>query len=67
MLGEALAWRDWRAQPPLVRGDELARELGVQPGPQLGALLAAVDEARFAGEVATREDALELARRELAR
>ncbi len=67
VLGEALAWRDWREQPPLVRGDELARELGVQPGPRLGMLLAAVDEARFAGEVATREDALERARRELAR
>ena len=38
------------------------RELGLEPGPQLGALLAELEEARYAGEIATREDALRLAR-----
>ena len=59
MLGHALA-----AQPaePLVRGDELARELGIRPGPGLGELLAQLEEDRFAGEIATREDALRRAR-----
>jgi putative nucleotidyltransferase with HDIG domain len=52
VLGPALAWRAWRAQAPLVRGDVLARELGISPGPPLGGLLAAIDEARNAGEVA---------------
>jgi hypothetical protein len=50
------------AEPPLVRGDELARELGIAPGPELGALLAQLAEDRYAGEIATRADALRRAR-----
>ena len=62
MVGHALARRTAGRQEPLVRGDELAAELGIAQGPRLGELLAALEEARFAGEVATREDALRLAR-----
>jgi putative nucleotidyltransferase with HDIG domain len=51
---------------PLVRGDELARELGIRPGPELGELLARLEEDRFAGEIATREEALARAREYLA-
>jgi tRNA nucleotidyltransferase/poly(A) polymerase len=51
------------AEPPLVRGDELAGALGLRPGPEIGRLLAEIAEARFAGEVSTRDEALELARR----
>ena len=49
-----------RADPaePLVRGDEL----GLQPGPEIGRILAVIDEERAAGTIATREEALELAR-----
>jgi putative nucleotidyltransferase with HDIG domain len=47
---------------PLIRGDELARELGIPAGPWLGELLAQLDEDRYAGEVATREEALRRAR-----
>lgn len=49
-----------RADPsePLVRGDEL----GLQPGPEIGRILAIIDEERAAGTIATREEALELAR-----
>ena len=43
---------------PLVRGDEL----GLEPGPEIGRILAVIDEERAAGTIATREDALELAR-----
>jgi poly(A) polymerase len=60
---------DWREQgPPSVpiRGDELARELGIEPGPELGRLLAGLTEAVYAGEVATRDDAVAAARRLLA-
>jgi len=60
VLDEAL--RGEAAPTPLVRGDELARELGVRPGPRLGALLAQIEEDRFAGVLATREDALRRAR-----
>jgi poly(A) polymerase len=47
---------------PLVRGDELARELGIARGPRLGELLAQLEEDRFAGELVTREDAIARAR-----
>jgi putative nucleotidyltransferase with HDIG domain len=62
MLGEALARRAEGPVAPLVRGDELSAALGIDPGPQLGRLLAQIDEARFAGEVTTPADALALAR-----
>jgi hypothetical protein len=47
---------------PLVRGDDLARALGIAPGPRLGDLLEAIAEARYAGAVATAEEAVSLAR-----
>jgi poly(A) polymerase len=62
LLGPALARRAEGRRPPLVRGDELVRELGLQPGPQLGELLAQLDEDRFAGAICTREDAIARAR-----
>jgi poly(A) polymerase len=67
MVGHALARRAAGRPAPLVRGDELAAELGLRPGPRLGALLAALEEARFAGEVRTREDAVAHARALLSR
>ena len=47
---------------PLIRGDELARELGIVPGPRLGELLAQLEEDRYAGAIATREQAVARAR-----
>jgi tRNA nucleotidyltransferase/poly(A) polymerase len=44
---------------PLVRGDEL----GLPPGPEIGRLLAEIEEERAAGTIATKEDALDYARR----
>src|SRR5215212_7905338 len=44
---------------PLLRGDEL----GLPPGPEIGRLLALVEEERAAGTISTREEALELVRR----
>ena len=44
---------------PLLRGDEL----GLPPGPEIGRLLAEIEEERVAGTIATREEALEYARR----
>jgi len=57
--------RAYAPAAPLVRGDELARELGVR-GPQIGRLVAELEEAQYAGEIRTREDALSLARSLLA-
>ena len=53
------------APPRLLRGDELMAELGLSPGPQIGRLLEQIREAQAAGDIATREEAFELARREL--
>ncbi len=61
LLGEALSWRSDPPRPPL-RGDQLARALGIQLGPRIGSVLRALEEARFAGEIATQEQAIELAR-----
>lgn len=47
---------------PLVRGDELIQELDLAPGPRVGLLLERIREAQAAGEIDTREQALELAR-----
>jgi poly(A) polymerase/tRNA nucleotidyltransferase (CCA-adding enzyme) len=51
--------------PPLLDGNEIMRELGLTPGPLIGDLLAAIGEAQAGGEIATREEALALARRRL--
>ncbi len=50
---------------PLLSGDDLQTELALSPGPQLGRLLAALLEAQAAGEITTRAEALEYARRML--
>ena len=46
---------------PLLRGDEL----GIEPGPEVGRLLALIAEERAAGTLSTREEALDLVRRSL--
>ncbi len=63
IIGEVLAWR--RDGPPRspIRGDRLASELGIDPGPELGRLLAEIQAAVFAGEVSSSDDAIALARR----
>ena len=62
VMEPALAWRrDGPPQAPL-RGDDLARELGIERGPQLGRLLEALREAVFAGDVQDRAQAVGYAR-----
>jgi poly(A) polymerase len=48
---------------PLVDGREIMAALGLAPGPRVGALLAAVAEARAVGDVRTRDEALAYAER----
>ena len=62
VLEHAFAQRAAGPQPPLVPGDELAAELGMRPGPQLGELLRALEEDRYAGEISTRAEAVARAR-----
>jgi poly(A) polymerase len=61
LLGDALAWRADRPRPPL-RGDELARAVGLRPGPELGQILRELEEASFVGEITSREQAIDRAR-----
>ena len=63
LTSEALTWREQGPPRPPIRGDELARGLGIPTGPEIGALIERLREAAFTGEATTREDALALARR----
>jgi hypothetical protein len=51
------------APPALVDGRVLMDELKISPGPRIGELLEAIREAQAGGEVKTRDDALEYARK----
>jgi len=51
--------------PALIDGRVLMRELRLEAGPRVGELLEAIREAQAEGEVKTREDALEFARKNL--
>jgi poly(A) polymerase len=63
MLGDALCWHQDGPPKPLLRGDELARELGIGLGPRVGELLAQLTEAQYGGRVGTREQAIAFAHR----
>jgi putative nucleotidyltransferase with HDIG domain len=62
MLSAALDWRSDGPPQPLLRGDELAAELGIEEGPELGELLAELEAAQYASEISTRDEAVECAR-----
>jgi hypothetical protein len=55
----------WLNVRPMVRGDVLAQELGLLPGPAIGRALEAIREAQVAGEIHTAAEAIALARRML--
>ncbi|MBV9818929.1 MAG: HD domain-containing protein [Solirubrobacterales bacterium] len=65
LLPDALAWETAPPRPP-VRGDELARALGIEPGPILGELLAELRAESFSGEVTGPRAAVDRARQLLA-
>jgi putative nucleotidyltransferase with HDIG domain len=66
MLARIMARPDISAPRRLLTGHDLMRALGLSPGPQVGQLLRALQEAQDAGEVNTPEEALSLARQRLA-
>jgi poly(A) polymerase len=55
------------AAPPtrLLTGHDIMAAFGIEPGPWVGRLLEIVEEAKAAGEVSTRKQALALVRKEL--
>jgi putative nucleotidyltransferase with HDIG domain len=66
LLGEALAWSSDPPRPPL-RGGELDAAIGPVAGPEMGRLLAELQEASFAGEISGHAEAIALARKLLGR
>jgi hypothetical protein len=48
--------------PKLISGDDLMEVFGLKEGPRLGELLEAVREAQAAGEIQTRQGALDYVR-----
>jgi len=62
LMPAALEWRRSGPPPVPVRGDELAAELGIEHGPELGRLLDRLAEAAYAGEATDRRQAIDLAR-----
>ena len=53
---------DQAVKPPrLVSGNDLIDIFGMDPGPKMGALLSAIEEAQACGEIATRRQVLDFA------
>jgi len=67
ILAGSLQQPEPSGQHTLINGDELMAELAIGPGALVGELLEAIAEAQAAGEVGTREEAIELAHNFLAR
>jgi tRNA nucleotidyltransferase/poly(A) polymerase len=63
LMAAALDWRETGPPRAPLRGNELAAELGIEPGPELGVLMAELAEARYTGAVTTADEAVALARR----
>jgi putative nucleotidyltransferase with HDIG domain len=65
LLPAALEWRREGPPEPPLSGDELMRELGIDPGPEVGDLLEFLRQRVYTGEIRDRSQALELARARL--
>jgi poly(A) polymerase len=61
MVAAGLDWHRDGPPAPLLRGDEIAAELGIE-GPEIGVKLAELEAAQFAGEITDRDGALGLLR-----
>ena len=61
------AYEETISPPPLLGGAELMDALAIGPGPEVGRLLRLIEEHQAAGEIETREEALQLAQTEHAR
>lgn len=62
MVGFALDWDRNGPPPQFLPGNELAAELGIEPGPELGRVMNELAAARFAGEISDANEAVEHAR-----
>ena len=58
MLAAAVEWEGEGSPEPLLRGDEIAAEAGIEPGPALGEAVAELEAAQYTGEVTNRDGAI---------
>jgi poly(A) polymerase len=64
LLGACFEVEDTVYDPkPIIRGDELANRLGIKPGPQIGRLLEMIREAQVTGEIKTKSEAIDFAKK----
>ena len=62
MIVEGLEWHETGPPTLPIAGDRLAREVGLEPGPELGRLIERLEGAVWAGEIESASDAVALAR-----
>ena len=65
ILHEGLYRKAPETLPNLVNGHDIIKVFSLSPGPKVGLLLGLVQEAQAAGEVSTKEEAVELVRHSL--
>jgi putative nucleotidyltransferase with HDIG domain len=58
MLAAAVAWEREGPPEPLLRGDEIAAEADIEPGPALGEAVSELEAAQYTGEVTDRAGAV---------
>ncbi|MEK6536357.1 MAG: polynucleotide adenylyltransferase, partial [Actinomycetota bacterium] len=63
LMEQAFTREETRPPPALLSGDELMRDLGIGPGPTVGELLDQIQNEQELGNIASREQALHLARK----
>jgi len=56
-------WQKIKSHPPFLDGNFLLDYFHLSPGPLIGQILDALEEARAEGSIKSKEDAIELARR----
>jgi putative nucleotidyltransferase with HDIG domain len=61
VLPDAVAWHREPPKPP-VNGDEIAAEIGLRPGPEMGEILERLRRASYTREISGRDEAIALAR-----
>jgi putative nucleotidyltransferase with HDIG domain len=61
VLPDAVGWHRDPPRSPL-NGDEIAAEVGLRPGPEMGEILERLRRASYAGEISGRDQAIALAR-----
>lgn len=62
MVDEGLVWHETGPPRLPITGDELARQVGIEPGPELGRLIERLEGAVWIGDVESASDAVALAR-----